>query len=50
MNKVRTAVTLQSIQKLVDEIANRFHPQKVILFGSYAYRKPTENSLEDGSA
>ena len=47
MNKMQTAVTLPSIQKLVHEIANRFHPQKVILFGSYAYGKPTENSDVD---
>lgn len=29
------------------EIAKRFRPQKIILFGSYAYGKPTEDSDVD---
>lgn len=38
-------------RELVTEIANKikvhFHPQKIILFGSYAWGKPTEDSDVD---
>lgn len=30
------AVSRRQIQRLADEIARRFHPRKIILFGSYA--------------
>jgi predicted nucleotidyltransferase len=36
-----------SIQRLCDDIVRRFHPQKVILFGSYAHGKPTPDSDVD---
>jgi len=39
--------SLQKIKALVDEIAHKFHPQQVILFGSYADGKPTEDSDVD---
>ena len=32
------------IKKLCSEIVERFRPQKVILFGSYAYGLPTSDS------
>ena len=35
------------IQDLCRQIVENFHPQKVILFGSYAYGKPTEDSDVD---
>jgi predicted nucleotidyltransferase len=35
------------IQGFVDEVVRRFRPAKVILFGSYAYGKPTEDSDVD---
>jgi predicted nucleotidyltransferase len=35
------------IQVFCNEIAKRFRPQKIILFGSYAYGEPTENSDVD---
>ena len=35
------------IQRLADEIARKFHPKKVILFGSYATRKATVDSDVD---
>jgi predicted nucleotidyltransferase len=44
MAEVKTTVTLKDIQKIVQQIVERFHPQKVILFGSYAYGEPTEDS------
>ncbi len=42
-NKVTNAL----IRKYADQIANQFHPNKIILFGSYAYGKPTEDSDVD---
>ena len=35
------------IKKIAREIAAHFHPRQVILFGSYAYGKPTEDSDVD---
>jgi uncharacterized protein len=40
-------VTARQILKLADEIAKNFSPQKIILFGSYAYGKPNEDSDVD---
>jgi predicted nucleotidyltransferase len=37
-------VTEQAILHAVDEIARRFKPERVILFGSYAWGTPTEDS------
>ena len=36
-----------SILSLTDEIARRFHPRKIVLFGSYAYGEPNEDSDVD---
>jgi uncharacterized protein len=35
------------MQRVVQQIVDRFHPQKIILFGSYAYGAPTEDSDVD---
>ena len=40
-------VEMSRIQALSDEIAREFHPDKIILFGSYAYGHPTEDSDVD---
>jgi uncharacterized protein len=40
-------VTARQITKLADEIAAKFSPQTIILFGSYAYGTPTEDSDVD---
>lgn len=32
------------VQQLTDKIVREYHPQKVILFGSYAWGTPTEDS------
>lgn len=37
----------RDILKFTDEIARRFKPEKIILFGSYAYGNPTEDSDVD---
>jgi predicted nucleotidyltransferase len=36
-----------AIQATCDDIAREFHPQQIILFGSYAYGGPTEDSDAD---
>lgn len=40
-------VTARQIEAVVDEIARRFKPERIILFGSYAYGTPTEDSDVD---
>jgi predicted nucleotidyltransferase len=40
-------VNKEAIQKVAREIVGRFHPRKVILFGSHAYGRPTEDSDVD---
>jgi len=47
MTKGTTTVTLRDIQKIVQQIVEHCHPQKVILFGSYARGTPTEDSDVD---
>ena len=40
-------VTMRKIRAVGQQIGRRFHPQRVILFGSYAYGRPTEDSDVD---
>ena len=40
-------VTEQSIRDLSDSIVREFHPDRIILFGSYAYGTPREDSDVD---
>jgi uncharacterized protein len=40
-------VSRQHIKAFVKQVVAQFHPQRVILFGSYAYGKPTEDSNVD---
>jgi predicted nucleotidyltransferase len=44
---VITPVIREGLQKITRQIVEQFHPQKVILFGSYAYGQPTEDSDVD---
>lgn len=37
-------VAANKIQACAQKVAENFHPQKIILFGSYAYGKPTSDS------
>jgi predicted nucleotidyltransferase len=37
----------KQIQKFADKVAREFRPRKIILFGSYAYGRPTEDSDVD---
>jgi uncharacterized protein len=39
--------SMQDIQRYCDAIAAAFKPQRIILFGSYAYGKPTPDSDVD---
>jgi predicted nucleotidyltransferase len=43
----RTTVTARAIADVVAQIVERFHPQQVILFGSYASGTPTPDSDVD---
>lgn len=40
-------VSMQDIQAFADEIAREFRAQRIILFGSYAYGTPNEDSDVD---
>lgn len=40
-------ITPSQIREVSDEIARRFQPERIILFGSYAYGTPTEDSDVD---
>ncbi len=40
-------ITPTQIRQVSDEIARRFQPERIILFGSYAYGTPTEDSDVD---
>ncbi len=40
-------VSMAQIQTYADEVARRFKPEKLILFGSYAYGRPTADSDVD---
>lgn len=44
---IKTRVTFKGIQQIVQQIVDRFHPRKVILFGSYARGTPTADSDVD---
>ncbi|MBI4698748.1 MAG: nucleotidyltransferase domain-containing protein, partial [Nitrospirae bacterium] len=32
------------LKTIIEKITNNFNPEKIILFGSYAYGKPTKDS------
>ncbi len=40
-------ITQRTISSFARQVARQFNPQKIILFGSYAYGKPTEDSDVD---
>jgi len=40
-------IEMQKVYEFRDLIIKLFHPQKIILFGSYAYGAPTEDSDVD---
>jgi predicted nucleotidyltransferase len=40
-------VPMSAIRRFARQIAERFHPDKIILFGSYAYGTPTPDSDVD---
>ncbi len=37
----RKRIPMRTIRAIVKHIAEKFDPEKIILFGSYAYGKPT---------
>ena len=50
MSRTRTApklIPMAAIRRYAKQIAERFQPDKIILFGSYAYGTPNEDSDVD---
>ncbi len=45
--RLRPKVTDELLMEITKRIVENFHPEKVILFGSYAYGKPTIESDVD---
>ena len=45
---VRRRIPQQVIEDTVRQIVRHFQPQRVILFGSYAYGQPTPDSFVQG--
>ena len=43
----RRRIPQKAIDQVVEQIVEKFKPQKIILFGSYAYGKPTRDSDVD---
>ncbi len=44
IRKASEAIDLNYIRSLANKIKEKFHPQKIILFGSYAYGTPQKGS------
>ena len=44
---VRKSIPLNIIYALAQQIAEKFHPQRIVLFGSYAYGRPQPESDVD---
>ena len=40
-------ISVEQIQALGEEIADEFSPERIVLFGSYAYGEPTADSDVD---
>jgi uncharacterized protein len=40
-------ITLEQIQAFSQQIVDKFQPERIILFGSYAYGQPTKDSDVD---
>lgn len=47
MLPMTTRVAPEDIQRVTQQVIDQFHPQRVILFGSYAYGEPTVDSDVD---
>lgn len=47
MAEIKTDVTLKRIKEIAHQIVEHSHPQKIILFGSYAYGTATMDSDVD---
>jgi predicted nucleotidyltransferase len=47
MSVIKNTATAKEIREIVQQIVERFRPEKVILFGSYAHGKPTSDSDVD---
>lgn len=41
----RRRVPMRAIRAVANQIADKFQPEKIILFGSYAYGKPSQRAM-----
>lgn len=46
-NILKSPINEALLKKIANKIVKAFHPEKIILFGSHAYGKPTEDSDVD---
>jgi predicted nucleotidyltransferase len=46
-DRIRRMIQRSKIRAFADAVARRFKPQRIVLFGSYAYGKPTKDSDVD---
>jgi len=44
INTIKMQMKRKVVEKIVKILAEKYQPEKIILFGSYAYGKPTEES------
>ncbi|MDO8529138.1 MAG: nucleotidyltransferase domain-containing protein, partial [bacterium] len=44
---MKSSITKEKIQETADKIAKDYQPEKIILFGSWAWGNPNENSDAD---
>ena len=44
MNKI---ISRNQIREFCQEVVDKFHPEKIVLFGSYAYGEPSQDSDVD---
>jgi uncharacterized protein len=42
--RINLMVTREQIEQIVNRVVTNYHPEKIILFGSYAYGEPKEHS------
>jgi uncharacterized protein len=47
MVSTASCATPEEIRRIAQQVIDQFHPQRVILFGSYAYGEPTVDSDVD---
>lgn len=47
LHRIGEMISRSQIQDFCKEVVDKFHPEKIILFGSYAYGEPNQDSDVD---